>query len=464
MWIAKYLFLLTMLYASRLCAEVTLVQTDSAYAPSSHSDIGYWMNDSTLGLAYERHDTIYWTTDIHQPLQAIQVSIPGRSPDTDLLLGWVRLLRRAAEPDHAFVAVLWQDYVSIGVALLDLTAGITLGTDEFTYDESGQCGGWSCHYATVADFAVWPPPPAACQWVLLATQEESDQDWPPDHWAYRSYGEARVYSVLTDTLTLHVTQPGWQIHPFDDWDSTYFAVSGLHSYSSDVHDNFHIEWLTGIVPEGEIIPLDTLCPYEPPCNLGSIVAQQDVNGTRRIITANGYAFDPETHDVLWQRSALTTGQIVTMRINGSNERVVTASPAGRRFLVFDAFDGTLIDSTTDVSHPGQSTYLLTVIRSPEENDKLVTVSDDYYVRVYAFAPYMPGPRALTVSVVNDAGFPQLRLKWLRAEGADLYIVFRSDEVDGAQQLCTTVPAESTAVTLPAMDSKQFYQVVAQFNE
>jgi hypothetical protein len=232
-------------------------------------------------------------------------------------------------------------------------------------------------------------------------------------------------------------------------------VTGQHHYlwtSSDGgNERYDSCWVNGYDRASGLTSRD----YSVGCL--TALAQQDGDGTGRILGRSGdgaLAFDATTHALLWQDSILHGG-LYTGTIGGcGNERLLVYGASPNRFRVYDASDGSFIDSTSRITGVLQS-----IIKRPMHPAEFMTwVPDEHTVNIYTTA--QPDPMALTCSFIPESNL--IHLAWPDL-GATQYYIYSSSTPGTIETLEATIPAPQHSYDLTPQGAKRFYHVTAEYS-
>jgi hypothetical protein len=189
-----------------------------------------------------------------------------------------------------------------------------------------------------------------------------------------------------------------------------------------------------------------------------LYAQQDVDGTRRIIRRNGVAQDPVTFDTLWTVSPPQQNQpVFCMRIDESlNERIllpIRSGPAYHyRYRIHDAATGDSLGTTAQLA--GSPQYVL----KRESNYDLLVTYRESTIRLYRSARTYP--LDLTIEYLPSSNL--LYLHWEDVSDADGYTVRRYQQPPpGIPVYVTTVSTNRYWLALPD-DGAGFFTVEANY--
>ena len=452
-------------------AEVPLVLEETIVLPATTAtyDVQHWFSDSTIGYVCATGHTLYYVKNIGEPVDTL--ILPSNFGIEQLRN--IACLRSISAPDHAIVALVTEYTDWLGLWRIDLATGAISNYVDIGLNDFDNCGyNIPCFETEVFSVAAFPALPEFSAMLTFVKRVHMNVEYTAgDNLTDIMSGVAMAVNVTNNPITVIAQTDAYGIsdlnYPGDTlnlavWGRYHYYHAGWSEQDPDYFEDstLHQEWLTsfrvpGIQPENLAICNDVL-----PCELRDIIVQKDANGLRRIISRSGAAFAWPDFFLLWQRSSFSWQLMFAAPTpNSADERIFDYSLASPRFLLYDAADGSLLDSTS--AFVGTPEKVLQLVDGSRE---IVTRSGST-IRIYGFLPGADWPRRLTIRALAGAnGIPLVRLQWLQADGSTNYFVFSSLTPDGPETLCATVPAESTAITLPANQSRAFFRVIAEYSQ
>ncbi|MBU1637927.1 hypothetical protein KKC97_09705, partial [bacterium] len=364
-------------------------------------DVQFWMNDSIPGWTVLRNDTIFYQTDLSQPLQTFvlptqldsalcvqfNLSLWGfylnQSHSRDLYL-----LRWPSRPDHTVIAAIRMvesdnqdadgayDYYII---IWDLTDGMILYTkqiqDNYAY---GIASAWFSREGTYADMTITPPLPAVTNLISWTVQYTADVYLPGD-WHERWSGCGVTIGIITEDTLLFADVPGYarRLGAFARSDPFTFACLHSYGYSLEDGENYESHGWSGFstVDANGNWTLDSLGLS------GKLIAQTDADGTHRIITTSPLqAHSSPDHELLWRTEDwwFSNYSSFSARCGSEDEQIWMNKPDSSYCSIYRASNGHYMGQTSDFL--GTPQYMN---KSNPDYDQLVTYDNDtHLVRLY----------------------------------------------------------------------------------
>jgi len=460
------LLLLTMGLCGVIRAEIPLVLEATIQLPSNGGwDVQHWMSDFTLGWACISGDTILYVPQLGDSVQRFLLlngtDCGGLQGPFMYQVENVQVLRLDRAPNHAFVIAqsawhCWhyddESFHYQLFSLLDLSNGNVVDSVQLNaggyYENGGHGLIWTY---TITGLLAWPLPPDTTQRLFVTRRFEHQGTETGDIDFDIFHGEVTSIDLEAGSMTAAVVSDADRISPFVRSEPLRFALNGSHSetWHRVGYPDYHFDscWVNTFMAGGNA--------GLPDYGLGCIssVAQQDSDGTERILISGAAALNPDNYTVLWRDSSIS-GTVYSALLAGSgDERLLTFHSATQCFSVYNAATGAYLDETSpiigDVDH---------IIKRADRLSEIVTHDAGNVVRVYRAG--QASPDGLTCICIPDSNL--LRLSWSEVPGAVEYHVYSGPTPGSAEALEAVVPAPAHSLDLTPQDGRRFYFVTAGY--
>jgi hypothetical protein len=445
------LFLLGIIGSAQATIPLILQRTIQL-PPGDGWDVQHVMGDNSFGWARMQGDTLLYKYSEGDSLH--HRTIPRRltGPDVDSYEHVAVRLIRIVPADSHLCALIYSramlyDYGDVDIEnilyFMDLDTGTGLHT---LFSDGGGSTEWHDGTTIISLFYPWPALPAVSTNLYYCTAVNIRYWVMPGYWT-DNYGTAA--SIDFENAWQFTSLGYWEnLQPYYRSASPMFAISRQSTTTNDMTG----EWIDfscrmGTFAESNHVIRDTTH------SCGWVVAQEDFDGTRRIIEQHA-AYDPVTFTQLWQNPEIPWGNMYTARLSGiPDERLLIDN--SRTFLIYNAANGSYIDRTSVYNGTLQG-----LIKHADRAAEIVTFdSNASLVRIYTTAP--PSARHLTIQYIPET--QHIRLQWQQAEGAIGHKVYSTDRPSGGDlNLIAELPADSLSYNVLPVAEKRFFFVTDEF--
>ncbi|HEY3296360.1 MAG TPA: hypothetical protein VGL38_13110 [bacterium] len=467
------IFLLTGLTLSH--AEIPLTLEATIQLPASGGwDVQHWMTDSTFGWACIAGTTICYVRQLGDSMQQFPAPQQAWDPNAypDILTPYpitpreLRLLRMDTDSNRAYVLLESRGYLVVMpdneycvFSLFDLTTRQAMDTFWTPGNQTYSMGGaYHQTVVTIQDLSVWPPPPTFSS-VLSFTSIQTTNGESPGGYSWGDHFGGLVYADVNSlpSRALVSVTPADRAVPFVPASPSRLALFGRSAHAFQNEEGQGTATDTCWVNTYRSVPGASPRHYLTTdiCATARIAAQQDADGTSRIIARDDnrvWAVDATTYAPLWQSNTIA-GDIYTAELAGSgDERLLSFDSTAHRFRVYDAASGAFLDETAPVL--GTLDHL---IKRPDHLAEIVT-REGNTVRVYTSGLALPA--ALTCYYLPESNL--LRLRWRAVAMAQGYGIYAAESADGDYVQIAQVATGVLSYDLPPQDTQRFFRVTAEY--
>jgi hypothetical protein len=391
-------------------------------------------NDSLIALAV---DTFYYQTRTDGNQEQYLFSREEFNPWEDVSWAGLTLF---SFPGHAGPCVVVRSYHNFdqihNLYYFDLQ-GDSVITHTTLFEEYLET-----HYY-LRQIDVWPSLPNQSQWIVVAGTERSSEEFMGGCYVDRyiahgfvySFPPARIYSEYYSGLSIFNRSS-----PFSMAFSRETRVLRSPGCSGTSYQNCVI----GTIENSEAF---SATPLDTSEFLGRVTAQQDFNGTRRILYSNGNCYNAESGEILFNNPEIVTASFAaTIRLAPGEDFL---SYKNSHFNIYDGRTGEFVDSTTQIEGTPVKKLIGTGF------DELLTFDNaTKIVRIYK--PFGP---ELTI-LPTETG--QLILTWTEAPGATSYKLDRASDANFTNFVSDFLSPDSNTTTISPTATTEFFRVTPLF--
>jgi hypothetical protein len=443
----------------RATIPLVLEQTISM-PPGSPWDLQHWADPYSYGMAYIRYQTVYYAFHVSDSVRSFHL------PDS-CNIAELRLVRIGRNGQDMGVVGFWVGAFQVDelettrkhyLSLINLSQNrvegiLVVGTD---YIMGGYYGReWT---VDVMDLQIWPPVPSQSRWALWQDSMYT-HDYGGDHnFVETNYGLTSILSL--DDSVPHFCGGGYRRAAiFSDFHSLIYATTGTNRRYCSGPDPGCETWC------GSYMTMQNACQTVSSQDLSNcpnirILGQQNMDGTKRIFSTAGVAYETQTLDTLWVWPySGQSNRLFIMRVDVSaNERIVSCTSANSRLGVFDAATGAQIDTTSAIIG-----WPIFVIKAEGVADRLVSLDQRTRILyIYRSIYCIDHLKELTCDFVPEQNI--LRLHWQEAPGAVRYWIYASATADGQYWPLDHVDASATSYDISPASPQRFFQVKAEYGQ
>lgn len=391
-------------------------------------------------------DTFWFKSDLNSELDYMMFSRQGFN-HLEYPLHWAELtLLRWPDHDEPVAVALATHYSdkTIRLYFLDLAEDTILASQILFTTPPGS--GWpnNSYWYMNRLLSAWPNLPSTTDWLINSTNLRVTEYGSGDDYVHRYYAAGELFQIPSLTRTDFGTFSHQLFERSDSLDFAYFAGNNFEYWGCDWCPEFDRRFSVGIGHFSDSLVVSHVDSIE---TWGRVYAQEDLDGTKRILHTNGDCYDAVTGEIVFSNPSIPDTCMSAYARNAPGEDFLYFQ-AGR-FQIYDGRTGEWVDSTSVIQGIPQYTLVTNGF------DQLVTYDvTQKLVRVYQSLSTL-----LSINV-TDGG--QVQLSWTASTGAVGYRLDSSGNFDFTSVYSDFYSPATTSVTVTPNAPIKFFRVTPLF--